>query len=128
MKYLLDTHTLLWTVANSTALSEDVRRLLVDSNHSILISVVSLWEIAIKVNIGKLSIPATFFAFVQQRVDEGYLEQLNIQPSHLQAYLLLPLHHRDPFDRMLIAQAQGESALLISRDPAFDPYSVRRVW
>lgn len=121
MKLLLDSHVLLWTVFEPSKLNPVLREAIEDKQNIVSVSIVSLWEIAIKQSIGRLSIPDTFY---QKVIKESGFELLLIQPSHIQQYLQLPLHHRDPFDRMLIAQTQAEQLMLVTSDQALAQYQV----
>jgi len=127
MRYLLDTHTFLWFVNDDPQLSIDAKRLL-ESDVDLLLSVGSLWEIAIKVSIGKLSLPDSYDKFIPQQVALNDIEILPINLAHLEVVATLPFHHRDPFDRLLIAQAMVESVLIVSADGMFDSYGVNREW
>ncbi len=127
MKYLLDTHTFLWFIEDSTLLKKTAKTIL-ESDHDLLLSVASIWEIAIKVNLGKLQLAASFDPFIPEQIAINDLEILSIQIAHLNLISSLPLHHRDPFDRLLIAQAITEQIPVISRDTAFDAYQVTRIW
>lgn len=128
MRFLLDTHTLLWSFAGSRSLSPLARRLIEDGGNEILVSAASAWEIAIKVRLGKLPTG-------EELVDDfdGYLDQLGcaalpISLDHALRAGALGGEHRDPFDRMLIAQAQMENLKIISNDRIFDAYHVERIW
>ncbi len=122
--YLVDSHTLLWAVGDPGQLSPTVSRVLADSDHRIFVSVATLWELSIKQNVGKLTVPDGFFDSLFQ---VGY-ERLAILDEHLAAYRQLPLHHRDPFDRLLVAQAQVEDLALLSRDAYLKQYDVEVIW
>lgn len=123
MKYLLDTHALLWAVFEPDKLSPKAQEIILDRNNVICISLVSLWEISIKRNIGRLNIPAEFFTTVQK----GGFELLPLTIAHIEEYQTLPLHHRDPFDRMLVIQTQQQQLTLITRDSEMSKYSVEIV-
>ena len=120
MKFLLDTHVLLWTIFEPGKLSSEARRLISDRQNIICISIVSLWEISIKKNIGRLDIPEEFF----QVVRNGGFEILPLTIEEVQEYQTLPLHHRDPFDRMLIVHARQQKLILITRDTEISKYEV----
>lgn len=109
MKVLLDTHALLWWLSDSDRLGESAREIIADPAHDILVSIVSLWEIAIKIRIGKLD--ADMNDILAAIPAEGF-SLLQIQPKHLHILMSLPLHHRDLFDHLLIAQAQAERAYM----------------
>jgi len=123
MKLLLDTHMFLWFIMGSALLSADTRALIEDEKNRKFISVASLWEIAIKSSIGKLSLSAPFDQLIPQQLSLNGFELLPIEVSHLAAVTTLPFHHRDPFDRVLIAQALAENMPIVSSDPAFDTYN-----
>ena len=127
MKLLLDTHTFLWFIDDSPQLSRRAKALL-ESDNDLLLSIANLWEIAIKHRLNKLTLPAAYDVFIPQQVAVNDIEILPISMSHLAAVSILPLHHRDPFDRLLIAQAQVECIAVVSVDTAFDAYSVQRLW
>jgi PIN domain nuclease of toxin-antitoxin system len=115
MTYLLDTHTLIWFLENDTRLPT-VTRAQIETSSSIFVSIVSLWEIAIKTNIGKLTL-AFPFDTIAPNLSTLSITQLPITCKDLEIYLFLPLHHRDPFDRILIAQAINHSLIFISKIP-----------
>lgn len=127
MKLLLDTHTFLWFINNSPQLSIDAKNL-IESDVDLLLSIASLWEIAIKVSIGKLTIPNTYDQFIPQQVQLNDMEVLPISLAHLAVVTTLLFHHRDPFDRLLIAQAMVEKMSIISADEIFDSYGISRIW
>ncbi len=127
MKLLLDTHTFLWFVDDDSRLSFDAKMRL-ESDVDLLLSVASLWEIAIKMSIGKLALPDTFDRFIPQQLALTDIEILPIQLTHLNLVTTLPLHHRDPFDRLLIAQSIAEQIPIVSADGMFDNYGVKREW
>ncbi|NEP59187.1 MAG: type II toxin-antitoxin system VapC family toxin [Symploca sp. SIO2G7] len=127
MKLLLDTHTFLWFINDSPQLSTDAKNLL-ESEADLLLSVASLWEIAIKVSIGKLSLPDIYDKFIPQQLTVNEIEILPISVAHLAMVATLPLHHRDPFDRLLIAQAMVEQVSIVSIDVVFDSYAVNIIW
>ena len=126
MKLLLDTHSFLWFIEGSTDLSSTARSLIENGHNESLISVASLWEIAIKHSIGKLSLSMPFQAWITSQLSD--FEQLSIQMNHLSVVATLPLHHRDPCDRLLITQAMVEKLPLVSADGAFDAYAIQRLW
>jgi PIN domain nuclease of toxin-antitoxin system len=127
MNLLIDTHILIWYIAGHSNLNKTMTNLLEDSKNNLLISVVSLWEIAIKVGKGKLDLGIEFHEL------EAILNQLNIQVlpilfGDLNIHLTLPFHHSDPFDRLIISQSIGQNLMLMSADSAFSDYSVQNVW
>ena len=128
MKYLLDTHAYLWQVDASPDLSQVARNVIADDASTVYLSIASLWEIAIKVSVGKLELVHTVLDLaVTIPAIYGY-ESLLIAPQHLVTLSQLPLHHRDPFDRLLVAQALVEELPLVSNDTALDDYDIERIW
>ena len=128
VRYLLDTHTLLWFITEDKELSSRARRLILDASSEILLSIASLWEIAIKVNIGKLDLEKPFEQLFPRELHLHKIEVLDITIDALLQLTTLPLHHRDPFDRLIIAQALDEEIPIISVDTRFDSYGVSREW
>jgi len=128
MSILLDTHTFLWFVAGDAKLSTRARRLIEEPNTRVLLSVASLWETVIKVSVGKLPLTKSIAQLVRDDVKGNGMELLPINVGHLVILAGLPLLHRDPFDRLLVAQAQGENVQLASADAALDAYGISRVW
>ena len=126
MTHLLDTHTLIWFLENDPQLPASTRSL-IETTPTVYISIVSLWEIAIKTNIGKLNLSFSFNTIEPNLTTLG-ITQLPITIKDLETYLTLPLHHRDPFDRILISQAINHSLSFISRDTEFRPYPIQQVW
>ncbi len=123
MRYLLDSHSLLWTIFQPDKLSTEAQEIIHDQNNIICVSLISLWEISIKQNIGRLHIPEKFFEVVSQ----GGFEIIPLTIPEIEQYRTLPLHHRDPFDRMLIIQAQQQKLILITRDSEIGKYDVETV-
>ena len=126
MSVLLDTHAFLWWCEDSPRLSK--RALKTISREDCLLSLASLWEIAIKISLGRLKLPSSFGRYVPEQVSANGFSRLEIGFRHLAGCAVLPWHHRDPFDRLLIAQAIEEDLPLVSRDKTFDRYGVRRIW
>ncbi|KXV66570.1 type II toxin-antitoxin system VapC family toxin [Gluconobacter oxydans] len=124
MKVLLDTHALLWWLSDSDRLGENAREIIADPVHDILVSVVSLWEIAIKIRAGKLDADMND---ILAAIPEAGFSLLQIHPEHLQTLMSLPLHPRDPFDHLLIAQAQAEHATFLSDAGQIDQYPIKRI-
>ena len=121
MEYLLDTHTFLWFINGDMQLSKKAREAIVDPDAIKYISIASFWEIAIKVNLGKLSLDMPYNDLRQQVTNNGF-EILPITFFHTAELISLELHHRDPFDRIIIAQALIERLILISKDGNFEKY------
>ncbi|GAB4456624.1 MAG: type II toxin-antitoxin system VapC family toxin [Anaerolineales bacterium] len=128
MNILLDTHAFLWFVNDDPRLS-DPARLLIEAEESLaFLSMASLWEMAIKISLGKLRLKQPYETFISQQLALNGIGILNISLNHLAAIATLPFHHRDPFDRLLVVQAKSENMVLVSADPAFDAYGIERVW
>ena len=128
MNLLLDTHTFLWFAWGDKQLSHRTRSLIEDTGHTKYVSMASVWEMAIKLNLGKLKLTRPFEDFLIERVDDNGLEVLPIERTHTLQLVSMPLHHRDPFDRMLVAQCLTEDVPIFSIDAVFDAYGVRRIW
>jgi PIN domain nuclease of toxin-antitoxin system len=124
---LLDTHSLLWWLDNDDRLSRRAREAIQNPITQVLVSVGSLWEIAIKHQLGKLKASNLVNNFQKELDDAGFVE-LPISGVHAIRAAVLPINHRDPFDRLLIAQAEIENVPIVSRDSQFDAYGVHRVW
>lgn len=128
MRFLLDTHTFIWFVIDSPQFSPIAKELIEDEYNEKWLSIASVWEMAIKCSIGKLILDLPIQTFVEQQIQQNSLDLLSIQLPHLWIVATLPLHHRDPFDRLLIAQAMVEKISIISADIVFDAYAVKRLW
>lgn len=128
MKFLLDTHTFIWYVTNNSKLSSTARELINDGSNEVLLSIASIWEMAIKQSIGKLNFELPFELFITRQLTVNNFRSLNIEIDHLNLVANLPLHHRDPFDRLIIAQSMVEQIPIVGLDKVFDSYSVRRLW
>ncbi|MBD2292124.1 type II toxin-antitoxin system VapC family toxin [Anabaena sphaerica FACHB-251] len=126
MKQLIDTHTLLWFTMGNPKISDNLR-LQIENNDNLL-SIASVWEMAIKHSIGKLNLEMSFDDFVEQQIIGNGMILKKINQQHISVIAQLPLHHRDPFDRMLIAQAMVENIPIISADTIFDAYPIQRLW
>jgi PIN domain nuclease of toxin-antitoxin system len=130
MMLLLDTHTFIWYVTDNSRLSNQAVEVINDENNQIFVSIASLWEIAIKQRIGKLTLNELlpFEIFITQQLNLNDFRLLDIKISHIAVISSLPLHHRDPFDRLLIAQSIVENIPLLSADGIFDAYPIQRLW
>ncbi|MGB3208793.1 MAG: type II toxin-antitoxin system VapC family toxin [Crinalium sp.] len=126
MKALLDTHAFLWYLLGDSNLSSKAKEV-IDTKTGLYFSIASIWEISIKINIGKLKLNRPF-QDIPKELQYINAQVLPITFEDTESYLSLPLNHRDPFDRILVAQAMNHSLVLISRDSAFDAYSIGRVW
>ena len=123
MKFLLDTHSLLWTIFEPNKLSKEAQEIIANPQNIICVSLISLWEISIKKNIGRLDIPEEFFEVVVT----GGFEILPLTMAQIEQYQTLPLHHRDPFDRMLVVQTIEQQLVLITRDSEIIKYEVKTI-
>jgi len=128
MKLLLDAHTFLWFVWDEVQLTNDAKALIVNPTNQKLISTATYWEIAIKVSIGKLDLGEPYRAFMHREIARNHFDLLHVSVDHAAAVSVLPFHHRDPFDRMLISQAMVEQMPIVSGDRAFDAYPITRLW
>lgn len=124
MKLLLDTHAALWFLSGDERLGANARRHLTEGTNQVLLSAAVVWEVAIKRALGKLVVPEEYVSLL---LDAG-VQPLAVRVDHAAAVERLPPHHRDPFDRMLVAQAGIDGAALVSRDDAFAPYGVALIW
>lgn len=127
MEVLLDTHAVIWWFEGAAGLSKRASSIIASPGNLILISAAVGWELAIKVNFGKFNTPTLVQELGRIVEREGFVE-LPISLEHAVRAGLLPLHHRDPFDRLLVAQAQAMGASILSADRALDAYDVRRIW
>ena len=128
MKLLLDTHTFLWFIDGNPRMPPSARSLIEDPNNQSLVSVASLWEMAMKVSLRKLTLRQPFDRLIPQQLAQNGFGLLQIGISHVTGLVSLPFHHRDPFDRLLIAQANAERLPLVSCDTALDDYGITRLW
>ncbi|HEX8273093.1 MAG TPA: type II toxin-antitoxin system VapC family toxin [Longimicrobiaceae bacterium] len=128
MELLLDTHTFLWFINDDPRLSPFASERIGDADTRVVVSVVTAWEIVIKIRTGKLALGRPFADLWWESVNENNLEVLDMTIEHVLALDPLPLHHRDPFDRLLVAQAIAEHLQLVSADSALDPYPIQRIW
>ncbi len=128
MNYLLDTNVFLWAEAEPAQLNGQARALLTDSHQAIYLSSASTWEIIIKTALGKLKLPESPARFISGRMAQGRLLPLFITHEHTLQVGELPTYHRDPFDRMLIAQALSEKMVLLTADPQLTKYPIDTLW
>ena len=128
MRYLLDAHTLLWSQGDVSKLSATATVALSDPAHDRLVSIATIWEIGIKVAIGKLPLSKPFREWMETAIADLAMTVFPITLAHVERQVQLEFHHRDPFDRLLIAQALVEGIPLISSDVQFDAYGVNRTW
>lgn len=119
--YLLDTHVLIWWLSDPSTLSEPARKVIADPTHTIMLSAASAWEMGIKQRLGRLDFPPN----LEEVLEKERIEMLAITIAHALGVGSLPMHHQDPFDRMLIAQAKHEQLILITRDKQIGQYDVQ---
>ena len=128
MRVLLDSHTLLWWILEDPALTQRAHDVIAEANEPVLVSAASAWELAIKFQLKKLPMASDLIANFSKALEMEGFELLQISADHGIRAGLLPLVHKDPFDRLLAAQAQAENLPIISNDAIFDAYGVRRLW
>ncbi len=128
MRLLLDTHAFLWFIEGDPNLSSTARSLIEDEGNQRFLSTASLWEMSIKVSIGKLTLTMSFTELLAQHIYGNAVELLSIQAPHLDELTKLPFHHKDPFDRLILAQAITEKMAVISQDDLFENYPVTLRW
>ncbi len=128
MRVLLDTHAFLWFITDDPRLSRRAREIMEDPESDLLLSVAGLWEIAIKSSLGKLTLSRPFGELLPHELTENGIEVLRIQLNHLTLLTTLPFHHRDPFDRLMLAQATVEDVPILTRDSAFSSYAAQVLW
>ena len=128
MRVLVDTHAFLWHLLDDTRSSKLARELLRSDKHELVFSLVSLWEIAIKMKIGKLNAVGSSVGYIRDAMKDYGMELLPLRYEHVLQLEMLPLHHPDPFDRMLVAQAMMESLPILSIDKKLAAYTVKVLW
>jgi PIN domain nuclease of toxin-antitoxin system len=128
MKLLLDTHSFLWFIDGNPRLSSSARQLIEDPANERLLSVASLWELAIKHSMGRITFAQPFPTIISNQLQRNSIQVLDITIAHVAHVTVLPFHHRAPFDRMLIAQAIAEPLPIVGIDAAFDAYGITRLW
>jgi PIN domain nuclease of toxin-antitoxin system len=128
MRYLLDTSTFLWWIMDNELLSDRARKVIKDGRNTLLLSAASAWEIAIKAGLGRLEFPDGPGKVIPEQMSLNDIQGLPIQVSHALHVHSLPRHHRDPFDRMLVAQCQLEGLPIVTSDPQIARYEVDIIW
>jgi len=128
VRVLLDTHTFLWWISNDTRLSSRAREIISNGNNELLLSAASGWEITIKVRLGRLQLPYEPERFIPEQLVINAIQSLPIKISHALHTYSLPIYHRDPFDRIIIAQAQLEGLPILTSDPQIAKYKVEIIW
>lgn len=128
MNLLLDTHVFIWWSISPKRLSAQAKKLIADTDNGLFLSLASIWEMQIKIQLGKLELDISLVELIQQQQEVNELNLLSIELNHIYALSSLSNHHKDPFDRLIIAQSIVENINLISIDKVFDKYSVNRIW
>jgi PIN domain nuclease of toxin-antitoxin system len=128
MKLLLDTHAFLWFINGNSKLSFRAREWIEDEANAKWVSAASLWEMAIKISLGRLSLEQPFEVLIPSQLELNGFSLLPLRISHIAKTIPLPFHHRDPFDRVLAAQCLAEEMAVVSADAVFDKYSIPRCW
>jgi PIN domain nuclease of toxin-antitoxin system len=128
MRVLIDTHVFIWWTSDVKKLSSRVCDLLLDPSTEAILSMVSIWEMQIKVSLGKLQFRTALSELVDDEINRNRIELLPLSLSHIYALSNLPNHHRDLFDRILIAQSMDEDLQILSIDEKFDAYGVKHLW
>lgn len=128
MKALLDTHVFLWWIMNDPHLPQPVREIIADGTNELFLSSASCWEIAVKAHIGRITLPAKPDVFIPDQMAINAIHGLPIHPSHALHVFNLPLLHRDPFDRIIVAQSQLEKLTVITSDTLISRYKVETIW
>jgi PIN domain nuclease of toxin-antitoxin system len=128
MRLLLDSHVFLWAIQSPEELSETALAALQDTSNDLYVSLATLWELQIKSDLGKLTLVKLLPQMISEEVEAGRMSVLPITPDHIYALSSLPHHHRDPFDRLLIAQAQVEGATLVTKDHLIALYALATLW
>jgi PIN domain nuclease of toxin-antitoxin system len=128
MKLLLDTHVFIWWDSEPAKLSKKVLSLCRDPGNTLLLSVASAWEMQIKMHLGKMKLDVPLQKIISEQRKNNGLHIIPVELEHVLALQSLPAHHKDPFDRLLIAQTQAENAVLVSKDKAFTRYQIDLVW
>jgi PIN domain nuclease of toxin-antitoxin system len=127
MKILLDTHAFIWFVEDSPQLAGNAKQIIEKTSNDIYLSIASIWEIAIKMQLKKLYIDKTIEEIIDLVIQNGF-QLLPILPEHIIRLTTLEFHHRDPFDRIIIAQGLVENQEIVSGDIVFDHYGIKRIW
>ena len=128
MKVLMDTHAFLWSITGDDRLSKTAEEIFLNPDNNLYFSAASFWEICIKLSLGKLSLKRGWFKTIQEEMRINAVQWLPVEMQHCVELTKLPFHHRDPFDRMLIAHAMAEDLQLLSRDGRLSAYEIERIW
>lgn len=128
MQLLLDTHAFLWWIDDAPALSKKARAAIGKAGNECFVSLASCWEMAIKASLGKLTLSQPLDRFIPEQLAANGFQLLDLDFRHVSRVATMPFHHRDPFDRLLVAQASAEKLTVVSADAAFDAYDLSRLW
>ena len=128
MRLIIDTQVLIWWTNDVSNISRRVQDIIFDLDNELWLSLASIWEMQIKISLGKLDLPRSLPDIIATQIEENQIKILPIELSHIYALDRLPLHHRDPFDRLIIAQSLTEEMPIASIDKAFDAYLIERIW
>ncbi len=128
MRFLLDTHIFLWFINGDEKLNPGPRQFIEDQGNERYLSLASLWELAIKKGLGKLTLDLSFVELFTEHIEGNAIELLHISPKHLDILKNLPFHHKDPFDRLIIAQALSEKLSIITKDKTLKKYGIQCIW
>jgi PIN domain nuclease of toxin-antitoxin system len=128
MRGLIDTSTFLWFISGDPRLSHIAKTFISEIDNEIFLSIVSLWEIAIKISPGKLEISMTYDNLLSVQIEENEIRLLPIEKHHLKELVTLPFYHRDPFDRLIISQGIAENLLILTCDRLFNNYPIEKIW
>ncbi len=128
MKILLDTHAFLWALSGSNRLSKKAKEAYLDNGNKLFFSAVSYWEIGIKISIGKLELENNWKKIIDKEINNNGIKWLDLKKEHVQGIINLEFHHRDPFDRLLIAQVKYEEMSIMTIDKQIEKYDVTTIW
>ena len=128
MKYLVDTHALLWIITQDDKLSPKAKKIYLNDKNDIFFSLASIWEIAIKSSIGKITLEKSLEHFIEEHITGNNIQILKIKIPHIIKIENLPLYHHDPFERLIISQVIEEKLTISSNDKIFDKYKIQRIW
>jgi len=128
MRILLDTHVFLWFCMGDVRLSDTARKMIENKSNQRLLSIISVWEMTIKIGLGKLRIHQPIQTLLPDQMKVNRIDLLELELDHIYRLIQMPLYHRDPFDRLLISQSISEQIPIVSADLVFDAYSIERLW
>ncbi len=128
MRGLIDTNTFLWFISGDSRLSHTAKTLISEIDNEILLSIASLWEIAIKMSIGKLELSMSYEDLLSAQIEDNEIKLLPIEKNHLKELVRLPFYHRDPFDRLIISQGIAENLPILTCDRLFNDYPIDKLW